>query len=46
MSSLVNLSKRKATYKYLQHGLHRTKASLGGAKNEVKHYKKQYDEAA
>jgi hypothetical protein len=30
----------------LQHGLRRAKASLSGATNEVKQYKKQYDEAA
>jgi hypothetical protein len=44
--SLSNLSKRKATYAYLQQGLHRAEESLSGAKMEVKHYKKQYDQSA
>jgi hypothetical protein len=44
--SPLNLSKKKATYAYLQHGLQRAKASLSGHQNEVKQYEKQYDEAA
>jgi chromosome segregation ATPase len=41
-----NLSKRKSIYAYLQYDLRRVKASLSGAKDEVKQYKKQCDEAA
>jgi hypothetical protein len=41
-----NLSKRKATYASLQHSPYRAKASLKGAADEVKTYKKQYNEAA
>jgi hypothetical protein len=41
-----NISKQKATYAYLQQGLHCAKASLSGTKTEVKQYNKQYDQAA
>jgi hypothetical protein len=41
-----NLSKCKDTYASLKQGLHYAKASLSGAKMEVKQYKKQYYQSA
>jgi predicted RNase H-like nuclease (RuvC/YqgF family) len=44
--STPNLSKQKARYASLQQGMRRVKASLSGAKMEVKQSKKQYDQSA
>jgi hypothetical protein len=40
-----NISKRKTTYAYLQHGLRHTKASLKRAKHEVRQFNKQHNVA-